>query len=286
MNVTKILAAAFAASTIAGSALAADLPSRKAPMAVAPLPIMTWAGWYVGLNAGVTFGGSNTPAFAATDITGTAAGVLVAAGATAARPASNNGKLGFIGGGQIGWNWQSGALVAGLEADIAGIGNGSSSRTGVSFEPATATTSFVTVRNKLNYLGTLRGRLGYSVTPSFLLYLTGGLAYGGVSSSATVFQTIAGGAAVATGTSNNSGGGTRVGYIVGGGAEWMFAQNWSAKLEYSYYDLGSRTAFGVNLLPGGPISVFQSTTRTNGHLVRVGLNYHFWSAPSAVVAKY
>ena len=87
--------------------------------------------------------------------------------------------------------------------------------------------------------------------------------------------------------------GTKLGWTVGAGGEWKFAQNWSAKLEYLYYDLGSATyssllAFtappGFN--PPGYGSVLSHTTKFNGHIVRAGLNYHFGGGAGPVVAKY
>jgi outer membrane immunogenic protein len=91
---------------------------------------------------------------------------------------------------------------------------------------------------------------------------------------------------------------TRVGWTAGGGGEWLFAPNWSAKVEYLYYDLGNATYSLSPLVgiggPGSAVigSVFstalpQSTTRFRGSIVRAGLNYHFnWWGPGPVVAKY
>lgn len=155
---------------------------------------------------------------------------------------------------------------------------------------ASVGTNSTTTRG-LSYLGTLRARLGILVAPSFLLYATGGLAYGGAKADTTIAQSV-------TNTSNpppptltsGSFSQTRVGYAVGAGGEWMLSSNWSAKLEYLYYDLGSATyATGgiandvtqTSLQGVGTDAVATSTkVRFNDNIVRVGVNYHFGS-PSA-----
>ena len=146
-----------------------------------------------------------------------------------------------------------------------------------------------TVSNRLDYLGTVRARLGVVPTPNLLLYSTGGLAYGGVRSSTQInfnntgtnFNT---GGPVPPGSSSGSFSDTRFGWTVGGGLEWMFSPNWTAKVEYLYYDLGSaRYATGgyssVDLGPTNfPDSGVQTvgtstTTHFNGNIARVGVNY-------------
>ena len=133
----KMIAAALAASTITGSAFAADLPARKmAPAYVAPVPVMTWAGFYVGLNAGATFGGSNRNDIVSTSLLpGNAAAAALAALGTGAFGANNNGAS-FIGGAQMGWNWQAGAIVMGLARALR--------RYDVSLEPALRSQGFMT----------------------------------------------------------------------------------------------------------------------------------------------
>jgi outer membrane immunogenic protein len=134
----------------------------------------------------------------------------------------------------------------------------------------------------------LRARIGVLAVPSFLLYVTGGLAYGGVKSDTTIAQSV-------TNTDNpppstltsGSFSGTRVGYVVGAGGEWMLSSNWSAKLEYLHYDLGSATyATGGLANDVGPTSLrgfdtaavaTSSKVRFNDNIVRVGVNYHFGS---------
>ncbi|MGH6869050.1 MAG: outer membrane protein, partial [Methylocella sp.] len=141
-------------------------------------------------------------------------------------------------------------------------------------------------------------RLGFTITPTFLAYGTGGLAYGGVNSRVAIFQQD-----VVAPVSNfnapyssfGSLSNSRVGWTAGGGLEWLFAPNWSVKVEYLYYDLGTAT-FALSPLTNtftsrrGGVAWSSSPfakTRFNGNIVRAGLNYHFnlWG-PAPVVAKY
>jgi outer membrane immunogenic protein len=145
----------------------------------------------------------------------------------------------------------------------------------------------------------VRGRIGIAAAPNFLIYGTGGLAYGGVNSSTGINQALSGPAAAMegiTGTSLASGNfsETRVGWTVGAGGEWMFTSDWSAKLEYLHYDLGSANygtpvsnfavADGVAGVGGLLYTLGQSSsTNFRGDIVRVGLNYKFGGP---VVAQY
>ena len=307
---SKYIIAATVVTTVGGTAFAADLPSRKsAPVLVAPAPIMTWTGFYVGLNAG--YGWSADPstrltggnAFVNPGLAGAFVNVPLAAALSASgvAPAS---KGGFIGGGQVGFNYQmSPSLLVGLEADIQGVFAGSSNGSIVNAIPIAAPPgpagrldiSNIATTSKLGYLATVRGRFGLLATPSLLVYATGGLAFGQASASAAIVQTVTNppGPPIQPTFGAASTSATRLGWALGAGGEWKFAANWSAKLEYLYYDLGSLTNNVVltQFGPPGPalqsITVSQARTRVNGHIVRAGLNYHFNCCSAApVVAKY
>ena len=312
---------------LAGSALAADLPSHKAPPPyIPPPPPPMWTGFYVGLNVGGTWAQSNTvntasfPLFGANpaNVLGANAPFFAgvsALGASGIISTGNNG--GFIGGGQIGYNWQFyNSFVAGVEADIQGIassgGRGAASTVlGLGGDPTFVNAGVtdllgttISSTKQLDYIGTVRGRLGYLVTPTLLVFGSGGLAYGGVTVNTSIFQgnsDCANFGAAACVSSAAFGAGsfadTRVGWTVGGGLEWMVWPNWSTKFEYLYYDLGSVTfpagvlanTFNAGAVAGQLFSAIatQSRTRFDGHIVRVGVNYHFnWGAPAPVVAKY
>jgi outer membrane immunogenic protein len=291
----RTLLASVGAMALTGAALAADLPSRAPPPVYIPPPPV-WTGLYVGINAGGTWNSSNSvettavPVFAAPTF-GTEL-ALSSALATGSAPVNNSG---FIGGGQVGYNFQFyNSWVVGIEADIQGIASSnatdsfSGSGVPVGF-PTETITSTVTSEKRINYLGTVRGRLGFLITPTILIYGDGGLAYGGIDAATGIGQTnLPFGGFGSFGNINNS----RVGWTAGGGFEWLFMPNWSLKVEYLYYDLGSVTyglspltltnAVGATLYSSAPFS----STRFNGNIVRAGLNYHFNFLPPPIVAKY
>ncbi|MGA8169992.1 MAG: outer membrane beta-barrel protein [Methylocystis sp.] len=299
MNRFLFTVSAFALALSTGPVVAADLPYRKAPPPTyyAPAPIANWTGFYAGLNAGGTFGGSDN-VNVATGVFGP--GVDAAALGAVGSGVGNANFGGFIGGGQIGYNYQfSPAVVAGFEADIQGLagGGGTSSFSVASPGALNPTHTFggtVSASQSLDYLGTVRGRIGYLFTPSLLVYATGGLAYGGanLNSSFSATEMNAAGAFVGSAFGGVSQSNTQVGWTVGGGLEWMFAHNWSAKVEYLYYDLGTLSVSGpvqyANSVTGATgFGASQTSAQFNGHIVRAGVNYHFnWAAPAPILAKY
>lgn len=259
--------AAGAMVGIAGAAQAADLPV-KAP---APPPL-GWNGFYAGLNAGYGWGSG------ATDLVAFVPNLFIAAQTFGVLPTSLNPHTdGFIGGVQLGYNWRRDRTVVGLEADIAYSGMKGdalySTNVGGPWAPTTTVQS-----NQINWLGTLRPRLGWLWTPSTLVYASGGLAYGGVKAETNIVVEPAGTCPAANGfCSTGSLSETRVGWTVGGGFETLAGGNWSVKMDYLYFDLGrasypviSTATFGV-----GGTEVMRPEARFNGHLLRVGLNYHF-----------
>lgn len=275
-------------------AMAADLYSQKSPSFVAPAAPM-WTGFHVGLNGGYTFANSTQATIVGSPIPPPPAlffppnpvppADAFAFGATARLP--HGGASGFIGGGQLGYSWLPvEQFLIGAEADFQGVVGGPGSSTTI-----TPSTTFIT-SNRLDYLGTVRARVGWLAIPTLLLYGTGGVAYGGASSATAIYQP---GVGFAGGYGHGSTQSTRIGWTAGGGGEWMFLPNWSARAEYLYYDLGSthqtliaateglETAVGMPLVD--PVQRFPYiTARTDvafsGHVVRAGLNYHFNWNPS------
>ncbi|GDX39242.1 outer-membrane immunogenic protein [Methylocystaceae bacterium] len=304
----KLILSSVALVALAGSSIAADLPSQKAPPAVAPAPL--WKGFYVGLNAGGTFGNNSAVNGTTWNTNGPSNAAVMASALLSGSGSGSSGNAGFIGGGQIGYNWQARYggynFVTGAEADIQGIaGSGSDasrwSATNTDYlgQPVSLLSNQKGNAN-LSYIGTVRGRLGILIMPTLLIYGTGGLAYGGVNANVqnTQFWITTGGAnagsnSVITGNSPYSS--TQVGWAAGGGLEWMFMQNWSAKAEYLYYDLGNAAGTAVNSYIGtggfsgnnGLQSVTNYTGRVSGNIVRAGVNYHFNFANVApVIAKF
>ena len=164
-------------------------------------------------------------------------------------PNGNNPLSGFIGGMQVGGNFRfDNNILAGVETDLHAVSGNTNSVVNGSTVTAANKDLYVNWAQRnttLNYIGTVRGRLGYVATPTLLLYGTGGLAYGGVISNTALFTSRAAGAATtnpAVTLSNANYQKTLVGWTAGGGLEWMFMPNWSLKAEYLYYDLGNAVA--------------------------------------------
>jgi outer membrane immunogenic protein len=185
----------------------------KAPVYMAPL--YNWTGFYVGINGGGAWGSSD---FAAPFTTG------------------SFDISGGVVGGTVGYNWQMGQIVFGLEGDV----DWSNIRGSV---PCGLTTC----ETRNSWLGTARGRLGYAFD-RFMPYVTGGLAVGDIKT------TIAG-----VGSASD----TKAGWTVGGGLEAAIAGPWTAKVEYLYVDLGR----------GG--SILGSDAKFTTNIVRAGLNFRF-----------
>jgi outer membrane immunogenic protein len=187
-----------------------------------------------------------------------------------------NRLSGVIGGAQIGYNWQIGSLVAGLEADIQGSGiKGSAQAALVNLRDDSPNAITASTNSELSWFGTVRGRLGVTVTPDLLLYGTGGLAYGRVKDSANV-QIVNNPPFFDSWLASISN--TKTGWAAGAGAEWMFARNWSAKLEYLHIDLGSSSATAIDVAAPGFDTLSNTTSYSWKHrydTLRVGVNYHF-----------
>ena len=191
---------------------------------------------------------------------------------------------GFMGGGQVGYNYQLfDKGVIGFEADMEGVAVGVSAANWISASPAT----YVQGLRSQHSFGTVRGRLGFLITPTLMVYGTSGLAYGEVDLSAAWFSPTLTPALNAGGTAYGYQD-MRTGWTGGGGVEWMFLPKWSAKLEYLYYDLGTAATLPLQAVYGGAKWSYASyQARFNGDIVRAGVNYHFnWGAPAAVIAKY
>ncbi|MGB7543514.1 MAG: outer membrane beta-barrel protein [Burkholderiales bacterium] len=262
-----------------GAASAADMAVKARPMPAPVAAVYDWTGFYIGGNAGWVGAVNQNANLTGTDTGGGGFGSELADGST---PSVFHQRYnGFIGGGQVGYNKQIGTWVVGIEADIDGASaSAASTQVNLPQPPFPARSAITTtVSNKLDYLGTVRGRLGVLVSNPVLLYVTGGLAYGktelGVSS---VCPTCAPARNLATVS-----GATNFGWTIGAGAEWMFAPNWSAKVEYLYYDLGTNTTAPLVYTYGASTSTLIASMKETGQLARVGVNYHF-GAP--VVARY
>ncbi|PPD42956.1 MAG: hypothetical protein CTY15_11280 [Methylocystis sp.] len=255
-----LTAAAFALSAIMGVTCAQAGEER--PHAAAP-PAFTWRGFHVGFNFGGGFGLGAPPG-------GLRTGEAFRPDAIWATPLANPG--GVLGGVQAGYDYAFGDVIAGLEADWQAAGlSGGARATSAGAEPL----AFATSRRAVDWFGTLRGRVGYALLPRLLVYATGGLAYGG------------GGDLFAYRDFTRREGEslknpTRLGFAAGGGLEWAFRPDWSAKLDYLYVDLGRSPAHvarvegeGEEEAEGPPVFATLSGHANRFHAIRAGINYRF-----------
>jgi outer membrane immunogenic protein len=295
-------AASVALALVAGSAFAADLPSRKeAPVYVPPPPSFTWNGLYGGVNIGYGFGAGGQEFGSVGYIT---PGVItpVGNGNNGNRPLPlvafpggsglvNSSNLnGVVGGGQVGYNWQfSPWLVLGVEADIQASDVHETVTSAAVVQDAFGShLQSVRSTKSVDWYGTVRGRIGVTpFMPNLLLYGTGGFAYGGVNNGASFADNGVGLPAfgsIATAQFDS----TATGWTAGGGVEWSPTAfpAWSVKLEYLYVDLGNTSVSSVSVT-GSPAFGVTYNSPTRFHTVRAGLNWHFNPfAPAPIVAKY
>ena len=203
-------------------AAAADLPYYKAPPPVMA-PVYNWTGFYVGINGGYGWGTSDWSAV----------------------PTANNKPSGWLVGGTIGYNYQVGSIVWGIEGDW----DWSNVKATVACAPG------VNCSTENTWLATFRGRVGYAFD-RWLPYITGGGAYSKIQANINVPAF-----GLAASSSSN-----QLGWTVGAGLEYAFLSNWSAKIEYLYVDLGS---FNSAVAP------VVNNVSFKENIVRAGLNYKF-----------
>ena len=265
-----VLAAAVVLVSASAAARAADLPSI-----VAPVSVFSWTGFYLGVNAGYSFDDATRFTLSnGTGITATNTGIGTA------RPAEfKNNADGFIAGGQFGANYQfksgsfggRGGVVIGFEADAAYLDN---TRTGIYDGTESSVSAF---RSSTGLLGTFRGRLGYAFD-RFLLYGTGGVAYGNAFQKAELF-TPGDTTQIRYYGSNAT---LQTGYVYGGGIEYALpatsflnflnSKAVTIRVEYLHYDLGTVSFIASNLIAQ---TTYNLRAKTDGDLARVGLNYKF-----------
>jgi outer membrane immunogenic protein len=261
-----------------GAASAADMAVKAAPRAAIPM-LYNWTGFYIGGNVGGVWDNKSSE---------TPSGLFLLPGnAATAFPASIN-RSGFTGGGQLGYNWQIGTWVWGLEADFNYVDFRSKSvlvaePLATAFGAGAPPNTFAYNVGRQDFFGTVRGRVGYA-WDRLMVYATGGLAYGNGATNSVTYTNAVPGAVYATfqGTSNN-----RVGWTVGGGLEYALGNGWSVKGEYLFVDLDSHNRTLVPVLVTGTPATGFSFADTGGDrfsVARVGLNYKFGGGP--LLARY
>jgi outer membrane immunogenic protein len=249
----RILIAAALALAAGGQALAADLPQPGPPpprapatYVPAPVPVFSWTGIYVGINGGYAFGDSNWTSPVGTPLFGIGP-------CTTNCSTGNFSTSGFLVGGTLGGNYQWGQFVLGIEGD-----GDWSNLTGTTNSVAGGCSGALGCTTQSDWLATVRGRVGYAFD-RFLVYGTGGGAFGNLQASAGGFPFSSS---------------TQTGWTAGGGVEFAFTPNLTAKVEYLYVDLGSQSCAAASCFNGGVGPATNVTLTEN--VVRAGINYKFW----------
>lgn len=241
-----VTAAAVALFCAASPGQAADMAvkARPAPPPVM-VPLFTWTGFYIGGNIGAGWAQRTI-----TDAFGNSF--------------SRSSDARFIGGGQIGYNWQTGNFVLGAEGDIDGIARNNNRSAAVSIRGAGP---FVVTSNSANWVATLAARFGYAAD-HWLFYGKAGGGWVGNNNGFTITN-------VPTGASfASTGGGSNGGWLLGGGIEYAITNNWSVKGEYDYIGLGSRNFVVPVAVGGAVVDTFTSRSR-NFQMAKFGFNYAF-----------
>lgn len=250
------LFALIAASTIIFPAisLGADGPQS---------PVLSWTGFYVGAHAGVTYGGVTGPS---RSYSGANAVVVQGPGFNAPAVQALSDSNGYQWGVQAGFNYQFlPSFVVGIEGDVSSANrsrDASKTSTGASFWGHYTS-------EDMSFFGTVRGRVGYLLSPQLLIFATGGLAIAKVETLDNVgFE--AGGVTRTQARSNS----LKTGSVFGAGVEYAINKNWSVKGEYLSYNLGSSTTSNPGFGPGFPVS-YVTRFKHTGQIARAGLNYKF-----------
>jgi outer membrane immunogenic protein len=253
LKIKLAAAAILLASTSISSA--ADL-AVKAPYA-APAAVWSWTGFYIGAHAGAGWGTTETTL---TSVTGAPipAGIAL----------TQNSKSGFLGGGQIGYNWESGWAVFGVQGDIAGLDVKGTT-------PCLALGASCTAKS--DWLSTVTGRFGGVVADRTLVYVKGGAAWMHTDHTLS-FPVGFGGPAGASVSSST----TTFGWLLGLGAEYAFSPNWSAFIEYNYIEFDKKN-MALDFSGFGAPAILNVDVTNKLSIAKVGVNYKFGGP---VVARY
>jgi outer membrane immunogenic protein len=237
------------------AAHSADLAVRAPPPPL--VPVFSWTGFYIGANIGGAWANNNwNDTLFLTNFN------------------NNNNNGVFIGGGQIGGNYQIGSFVIGGEWDFDWAGNNNGTAVII---PGVGN---IVVTNNNRWITTVAARFGFAVDHWLFYGKAGGGWVGNNNLTVTNGTT---GVSLTCGNFTNCGN-NNGGWLVGAGAEWMFVPNWSVKFEYDYLGLGNRTFFIPAAAPFLAGDTFTSNNRSIS-MLKIGVNYLFnWGTP--VAARY
>jgi outer membrane immunogenic protein len=258
MRKTFFAQAAALAVTIAGPALAADLPLKSE---VPVVPRFSWTSCYLGGHIG---GGKGSKAM--TDPVFLVEENLIAPGTTTGITTVTTSPTGAVIGGEIGCDYQFASnVVIGIEGTASGTTMRGSQI--VSLHDSPPDVALVQANN--DFLASVTGRIGYAFD-TVLLYGRGGFAVAGDK------YNVSGGSVAGNGTPFNFQGlDNRYGWIAGGGVDWAFSRHWSMNVEYDYYHFGSGNILMTDGISGstGVVDVKQTV-----QVIKVGFNFHIWGS--------
>ncbi len=266
MTMKTFVAAVSAFTLLSTATFAADLPRKTVAPIFAPAPAFSWTGFYVGVAGGVLM----------SDNTWTTTGIAINAAGTLGLPGRNDNpasfdKTGFQLSGYVGYNYQiNQSFVAGIEADIGGVFGGKKSIYGIpgTFATAYPAGSVDATTGEIGLNGSIRGRLGFLVMPTVMLYATGGVAFQQAKYGMSCASTAPGWCIASRAQTESA---TRVGWTLGAGAEAQLWGNWLGRAEYRYADYGNK---GFTFFQG-TFDAVGVRTSLKTHMVQVGLAYKF-----------
>jgi outer membrane immunogenic protein len=251
--------AAVLAVTLAGPAIAADLPTKSEVPYVPPR--FTWTSCYVGAHLGGGFARKDM-----TDPVQLVQDSFLGAGSTVGTTTTSTSPTGVVIGGQIGCDYQ---FASNLLIGIEGAASGSTMRGSTNVVLPLGSPDLALVQANTDFLASVTGRVGYAFD-NVLLYAKGGLAVAGDK------YNVSGATFLGPPPYNFQGLDNRLGYIVGGGVDWAFSRHWSMNVEYDYYQFGHGNILMTEQFSGAFSGVVD--VRQTVQVVKVGFNFHIWGA--------
>ena len=261
----RFVLAALCGTALVSAADAADLAARAPMYTKAPVAqVYDWTGFYIGGNVGYAHSHMSASDQSFSAISG--AGTL-------ALPDSSSNSNGFTGGGQIGYNYQIGQTVLGVEGDFNYIGAKANNIYAINLTPVSSVNASDSLKS--DWFATVRGRVGYSFG-AFMPYITGGVAFMHTKAEVSINDVLVG---VGPATYDASQSKTLVGYAVGVGGEYALDKNWSIRGEYLHMGFGGQDYDLNSNLNIGTLGSFAVTgherVKSDYDIARVGVNYRF-----------
>ena len=265
----------------APAAFASDFPQRASvPPVPAIVPVFAWTGPYGGIDFG--YARCHLKTRGHWTGSGDATAIELPDGLRSSIEATGSRRNSYAGGVHVGYDFQFGSLVAGVVADVTALRLKRSAVVAAeAVDPASgaAVAAAASASQQLYWFGTLRSRVGWTPFERFMIYGTGGLAFGRVGQDVNgiiAASTADGGAEITRlGAFGKTGSGYRLGWVVGGGAEYAVTDNISIQGEYLHVDLNGRNVVTALPAPDTGKAAFGFKNGTTFDIVKAGVNYRF-----------